>query len=138
MSRVKCVLVISEDNNFIGDVKQALEVCLPWTSVKTTGPNRDIRKLIRCHQPQAVVLDLGASDNNGFDVLTDIRQVPEIPIFTLSYTNDESIVVNALEMGADGHMTKPIRPFEFIARLKALIARKNRLMKHEKHAAGVF
>ena len=120
----RTVLVISDDCQAIDDIKQVFELCEPKTLVKTADGSCNIKHLVKTLQPHAIVLDLGISDIDGFDVIADIRQISEAALVTLSYTRDQSILVKALEMGADGHMTKPIHQLEFIARVRSILRRK--------------
>ena len=124
MLKVKCVLVLSNDDSLISDVEQACAVCMPEASIQTANTKQNVKQLVRYQQPEAIILDLSTFDINGFNVLADIRQVSQVPLITLSYTRDESILVRALEMGADRHITRPIGQLEFIARMKAFFRRR--------------
>jgi two-component system response regulator RegX3 len=72
-----------------------------------------------------LVLDWNLGDISGVEVLKRIRDSGQwsLPVLFASARGREADVVNALRQGADDYMTKPVRNFEFIARLEALVRR---------------
>lgn len=65
------------------------------------------------------LIDISLPDGNGFTVCTEIKETQKIPVIFLTATGDEASVVTGLNMGADDYVTKPFRPRELIARIKA-------------------
>ena len=72
-------------------------------------------------RPDAVILDLGLPDRDGFAVLQSIRSTALTPIVVLSARSDVEGKVKALELGADDYVTKPFDMAELLARLKAAL-----------------
>lgn len=72
-----------------------------------------------------IVLDWMLPDTDGIQVLSWIRRHIDWPIPVLFVTGkeDESDIVEALEQGADDYMTKPVKRFELLARIKAVSRR---------------
>lgn len=70
-----------------------------------------------------VVLDVMLPGLDGFEVCWRVRRASEVPIFVLSARGDEVDRVVALELGADGYLTKPFSLRELLARLHALLRR---------------
>lgn len=70
-----------------------------------------------------IVLDLMLPGLDGFEVCRRVRRVSDVPIFVLSARGDEVDKVAALELGADGYLTKPFSLRELLARLHALLRR---------------
>ncbi len=70
-------------------------------------------------RPDAVILDLGLPDQDGFAVIQAIRANALTPIIVLSARSDVEGKVRALELGADDYVTKPFDMAELLARLKA-------------------
>ncbi len=67
-----------------------------------------------------VVLDLGLPDNDGVDVLRQIRASDmSMPVIILSSRSDEKGKVTALDLGADDYVTKPFGIDELLARIRA-------------------
>ena len=78
-------------------------------------------KLFAKWRPDAVILDLGLPDQDGFAVIQSIRSSNLTPIVVLSARNDVEGKVKALEMGADDYVTKPFDMAELLARLRAAL-----------------
>jgi two-component system KDP operon response regulator KdpE len=72
-------------------------------------------------KPDAVILDLGLPDNDGFGVIQQIRESALTPIVVLSARSDVEGKIKALELGADDYVTKPFDMSELLARLKAAL-----------------
>lgn len=80
--------------------------------------------LLETERFDLVILDLGLPDQNGFDVLREIRRRDELmPVIILSARAGEVDRVLGLELGADDYMTKPFSPRELTARARALLRR---------------
>ncbi len=73
--------------------------------------------------PNLVILDLSLPGISGLTVCERLRQWYQGPIIVLSGADDESTIVKALDAGADDYLTKPFRPAELLARLRALLRR---------------
>ena len=75
-----------------------------------------------------IVLDLMLPGIDGFEVCRQIRQNKDIPIIMVSAKKDDIDKIHGLGLGADDYMTKPFSPSELVARVKAHMARYNRLV----------
>lgn len=73
------------------------------------------------------LIDISLPDGNGFTVCTEIKETNDFPVIFLTASGDESSVVTGLNMGADDYITKPFRPRELIARIKAALRKGGRL-----------
>ncbi len=65
------------------------------------------------------LVDISLPDGNGYAVCTEVRQTQNIPVIFLTASGDEASVVTGLNMGADDYITKPFRPRELVARIRA-------------------
>ena len=73
-----------------------------------------------------VILDLGLPDIDGVDVARRIRDKGlTVPILMLTARADEVDLVVGLDAGADDYVTKPFRLAELLARVRALLRRRN-------------
>lgn len=70
-----------------------------------------------------VLLDVGLSDANGFDLCRAIRAKSPVPVVFLTARADEIDRVVGLEIGADDYVVKPFSPRELVARVKAILRR---------------
>lgn len=67
------------------------------------------------------LIDIFLPDGNGFTLCTEIKEKQGIPVIFLTASGDESSVVTGLNMGADDYITKPFRPRELVARIRAAL-----------------
>ena len=75
-----------------------------------------------------IVLDLMLPGLDGFEVCKKIREEKNIPIIMVSAKKEDIDKIRGLGMGADDYMTKPFSPSELVARVKAHLARYDRLV----------
>ncbi|ESU24749.1 two component system response regulatory protein [Flavobacterium enshiense DK69] len=73
------------------------------------------------HPPDLIVLDLGLPDDDGQNVLVQLREWFVNPIIILSVKSAESEIVKALDNGANDYLTKPFRTQELLARIRAAL-----------------
>jgi two-component system KDP operon response regulator KdpE len=85
------------------------------------GTGADAMKAFAKERPDALILDLGLPDQDGFAVIQTIRAGSLTPIIVLSARSDVEGKVKALELGADDYVTKPFDMAELLARLKAAL-----------------
>ena len=75
-----------------------------------------------------IVLDLMLPGTDGFEICRQIREVKDIPVLMVSARKDDIDKIRGLGLGADDYMTKPFSPSELVARVKAHLARYERLL----------
>ncbi|MBC3185899.1 response regulator transcription factor [Corynebacterium sp. zg-331] len=73
--------------------------------------------------PDLILLDLMLPGMNGVDICRAIRQESTVPIVMLTAKTDTVDVVLGLESGADDYITKPFKPKELVARIRARLRR---------------
>ena len=76
-------------------------------------------------QPDVVLLDIMLPVKDGWQVCRDIRKKSSVPIIMLTAKGETSDKINGLEMGADDYVTKPFDVKELIARVHAVMRRKD-------------
>ncbi len=79
-----------------------------------------------------IILDLMLPGKDGFEVCKDIRSMKDIPIIIVSARKDDIDKIRGLGLGADDYMTKPFSASELVARVKAHLARYERLIGNGK------
>ena len=72
------------------------------------------------------VLDIMLPDMDGFAICRKIREAHTFPILMLTARDSETDQITGFTMGADDYITKPFRPLELMARIKANLRRTNR------------
>ena len=74
------------------------------------------------------ILDLMLPEVDGFEICKQIREKKNTPIFMVSAKKDDIDKIRGLGLGADDYVTKPFSPSELVARVKAHLARYERLI----------
>ncbi len=80
--------------------------------------------LIESAAPALVVLDLMLPVMDGWEVCRQARARSDVPIIMLTARDDDVDKIVGLEIGADDYMTKPFNPRELMARIKAILRRR--------------
>lgn len=75
-----------------------------------------------------IILDLMLPGVDGYEVCRMVREKKDIPIIMVSAKKEDMDKIYGLGMGADDYMTKPFSPSELVARVKAHLARYDRLV----------
>lgn len=86
-------------------------------------------KFISMHEPALIILDLMLPDADGIEICKYLRKEEKyanIPIIMLTARTDEIDKILGLELGADDYITKPFSPKELVARVKAILRRKQK------------
>lgn len=74
------------------------------------------------------ILDLMLPGIDGFEICRQIREAKNTPILMVSAKKDDIDKIRGLGLGADDYITKPFSPSELVARVKAHLARYERLI----------
>ena len=74
------------------------------------------------------ILDLMLPEVDGFEICRQIREHKNTPILMVSAKKDDIDKIRGLGLGADDYVTKPFSPSELVARVKAHLARYERLI----------
>ena len=75
-----------------------------------------------------IILDLMLPGIDGFEICRRIREQKNIPVLMVSAKKEDIDKIRGLGMGADDYITKPFSPSELVARVKAHLARYERLI----------
>ena len=74
------------------------------------------------------ILDLMLPGVDGFEICRKVREVKNTPIIMVSAKKEDIDKIRGLGLGADDYITKPFSPSEMVARVKAHLARYERLI----------
>ncbi|MEC0232511.1 response regulator transcription factor [Paenibacillus alba] len=80
-----------------------------------------------------IILDVMLPLLNGFEVCKQIREKHQIPILMVTAKKEDIDVIRGLGLGADDYITKPFKPGELVARVKAHLTRYERLIGTKEH-----
>ena len=91
--------------------------------VITASDGKEALRAFFQKRPDIVVSDIRMPGLNGFELVSRIREVSDIPIIALSVLGQEEDKVQGLRLGADDYLVKPLGMQEFIARLQSALRR---------------
>ena len=81
--------------------------------------------ILECEPPDLILLDIYLPDQDGFITCRRIRQDIQTPIIFLTASPLLADRVQGLQSGADDYITKPFEPIELLARIEAVLRRRN-------------
>jgi DNA-binding response OmpR family regulator len=87
------------------------------------GPT--ILRHLEQQQPDLVLLDVSMPLTNGFEICRQIRRTSDVPIIFLSARSQLEDRVRGLQVGGDDYLVKPFEPVELLARIEAVLRRRN-------------
>jgi len=120
-------ILIVEDEEAIADLeKDYLELSEFEVEIEHKG-NLGLKRALE-GDFDLIILDLMLPGMDGFEVCKKIREEKNIPILMVSAKKDDIDKIRGLGLGADDYMTKPFSPSELVARVKAHMARYERLV----------
>ncbi len=119
--RVK-ILVVEDEESFVDALTVGLE--REGFEVTTALDGQQGLTLFQEGDFDVVLLDLMLPKKSGLDVCRDIRLTSTVPIIIVSAKSEEVDMVLMLEMGADDYVTKPYRLRELVARIRAVLRRR--------------
>ncbi|TDF94401.1 response regulator transcription factor [Paenibacillus piri] len=123
---MKRILIIEDDQVILEVQKDYLEASGFEVEIAASG---DIgqRKALE-EDFDLIILDLMLPKTDGFEICRQVRQSKNIPILMVSAKKEDIDKIRGLGLGADDYMTKPFSVGELVARVKAHLARYDRLM----------
>jgi DNA-binding response OmpR family regulator len=93
--------------------------------VVSASQRQDVIHQFATGEPSVVILDLRLGQEDGLDLLREIRSRSDVPvIITTGHRRDEIDRVVGLELGADDYVTKPFGVRELLARIRAVLRRR--------------
>lgn len=120
-------ILIVEDEMAIAELeKDYLELSGFEVEIETAG-DMGLDKALK-EDFDLIILDLMLPGMDGFEICKAIRNEKNIPILMVSAKKEDIDKIRGLGMGADDYITKPFSPSELVARVKAHLARYERLI----------
>ena len=120
-------ILIIEDEESIADLeKDYLELSGFEVEIENSG-DIGLKRALE-EEFDLLILDLMLPEVDGFEICKKVREKRNMPIIMVSAKKDDIDKIRGLGMGADDYMTKPFSPSELVARVKAHLARYERLV----------
>ena len=120
------VLIIEDEESIAELEKDYLELSGFEVAIENSG---DVGlKRAMAEEFNLIILDLMLPEIDGFEICRQVREKKNTPILMVSAKKDDIDKIRGLGLGADDYMTKPFSPSEMVARVKAHLARYERLI----------
>lgn len=118
---MKNILIIDDDKDLCGLLERELKK--ESFNIIVCNDGQTGLDAFKTRNYHLVILDIMLPVMNGYDVLTEIRKLNNVPVLMLTAKDSEIDKVSGLRLGADDYLTKPFLIAEFIARVQSLIRR---------------
>ena len=125
MAAKQKILIVDDDNNIAELI--SLYLTKECFDTKIVNDGEEALTAFEQYNPNLILLDLMLPGIDGYQVCREVRAKANVPIIMLSAKGEIFDKVLGLELGADDYMTKPFSPSELVARVKAHLARYDRL-----------
>ncbi len=114
----RAVILVIDDE---APIRKLLEITLQSNdyAVIQAATGREGIVAAASHPPDLIILDLGLPDENGHEVLKQLRAWYTKPVIILSVQSDEESIISALDNGANDYLVKPFRTGELLARIRS-------------------
>ena len=120
------ILIVDDDENIAELISLYLTKECFDTMIVHDG--EEALKAFDQYHPSLILLDLMLPGVDGFEICRQVRDKKNTPIIMVSAKKDDIDKIRGLGLGADDYMTKPFSPSELVARVKAHLARYERLV----------
>ena len=127
MSRI---LIIEDEESIAELEKDYLELSGCTVEIENDG-RKGLEKSLT-EDVDLILLDLMLPGVDGFEICKTIRSKKNTPVIIVSAKRDDIDKIRGLGLGADDYITKPFSPSEMVARVKAHLARYQRLVSNSK------
>lgn len=121
----KHILIVEDDMAIAELQKDYLQ--LSDYKVSIVGDGDSCIQLLEKEQFDLILLDIMLPGMDGFEILQHIRATKDTPVLLVSARSEDIYKVKGLGLGADDYITKPFSAAELVARVKAHIAKFERL-----------
>jgi len=115
------ILVVDDDTQ----IRRVLSTSLSAQgyAIRCASDGLEALQTMQGWHPDLVITDLAMPEMGGVELCQRIRNSSQVPIIVLSVREQEREKVEALDAGADDYITKPFRPNELLARVRAQLRR---------------
>jgi two-component system, OmpR family, phosphate regulon response regulator OmpR len=116
------ILVVDDDDGLRSLLEQYLTGNGFAVSLAANGAAMD--EILAAAQPDLVILDLMMPGEDGLSIARRLRAATHLPVIMLSARGEDIDRIVGLEVGADDYLSKPFNPRELLARIRAVLRRK--------------
>ncbi|MBP1672954.1 MAG: two component transcriptional regulator, winged helix family [Bacteroidetes bacterium] len=113
-------ILIVDDEEII---RKVLGICLKGNNynVITAANAKEAKSIALLYPPELIILDLGLPDDDGQNLLIELKKWFLGAVIILSVKNNEEEIIKAIDNGACDYITKPFRTGELLARIRTAL-----------------
>ncbi|MFA3783801.1 response regulator [Melioribacteraceae bacterium 4301-Me] len=115
-------IVITDDHEIIREGLK--KIFAKYSDLNIVAEASDVKELaiaLQNNPTDLIILDVSLPSKSGLDFIKDIRQkFPEIKILVFSIFPEEKFAKRAIDMGADGYLSKNAKPSEIISAIRKI------------------
>lgn len=117
----KCILVVDDEK----EIADLIEIHLMSQDYKVVKANdgKQCLSLLKDNKFDLILLDVMMPKMDGLETLKKIRETSNVPVIMVTAKTTEKDKIQGLTLGSDDYITKPIKPLELLARVKAQLRR---------------
>ena len=116
------ILVVDDDPEIVSFLRRGL--IYEGYEVETAGNGADALAKARIQEPDMVILDVMMPEIDGLEVSNRLRQAGDIPVLMVTAKGTVADKIAGLDSGADDYIVKPFDFEELLARIRALLRRR--------------
>ena len=132
------VLLVDDEQDILVLLKYNLEK--ENFLVQTASNGREGIEVAKDFMPDIIVLDVMMPEMDGIETCLELRKIPALKnvlITFLTARGEDYSQIAGFDSGADGYITKPIKPRVLVSRLKALLRRKHGVVSSDEDNGGL-
>ena len=118
---MKKILLAEDDPTMVSLLKMLLGM-EGYLSVNITVENQDIIQMTRDEQPDLILMDVHLGDQNGLEVVKQLRQLSDLKNIKVIMTSGMNLRTDCQKAGADDFVLKPYMPEELLKKIRSVIS----------------
>ena len=127
---MKRILLVEDNETIIMGLKYTLE----QENFQVDSAQNIVTAINKMNKQQydIYLLDISLPDGEGYEICKKIKEKENLPVIFLTARDEETDVVQGLDMGADDYVVKPFRTRELISRINSVLRRYEKNISNKK------
>lgn len=115
-------ILLADDHSIVkAGLRKILEKESDVQIVGEAGNAFEVMEFVDEYDCDFIILDINMPGKSGLDIIKELKKTrPQIRILVLSIYSEDNFAINALELGADGYLTKDSTPAELVTAIRKI------------------
>ncbi|MCO6477897.1 MAG: response regulator [Phaeodactylibacter sp.] len=120
MANLKKILICEDEEILLTALKFRLQK--QGYELFLAADGKEARELIQKERPDLIVTDIDVPKISGMELISLVRNDMEmnVPIVIIAPLENEAVILEAMQKGADDFVTKPFKPVELVLRIRRI------------------